>query len=311
MLPQGSHKTFCGGHLPGIGANQVLRPCLVNQGQVAQIGLQFLAGTLGTVRNAIVCCRDLQLRVHDGETGSADRLYLTGDCRADGNGSVLKGLVNVVVTGPNVIGQFRVIHCHGGSILLSDTEAFQHSAVDGRILHELLDIDLQLGVELQYPLVVLFRLFSKRSAKAVHDALPLGGFIHILGNDRTNAVRGVDHRGELDTGQSLRPCPGAGSGLVHSAVVAVCAGNNPLNFRGESREAIGNLLHFIGKRLHGSGQIFHLPGELINVRLFQLVNHPGQLPELIDEAGQMCFVQFGQGAQTISQTCQFIPVRPL
>ena len=310
-MAQSSHKSFCGSHLTGISANQILRLSLVNQGQIPQIGLQFLACALSAVRNTVICRRDLQLRVHDGETGSTDGFNLTGNSRAHSNGSVFKTFVNVIVTGPNIISQLGIVHSHSRSVLLCDTEAFQHSAVDGSILHELLNIDLQLSVQAVNPLVIFFCLFAKSSTKAIHDTFPFGSLIHISGKRGTNSIRGVKYRGKFDTCESVRPRFSTGSGPVYRIVVPVCAGNQPLYSGRKGGKSIGHLLHFIRKRLHSGGKLLHLASELVNICLFQLVNQCREFSELIDEGSHVGSSKLRQRTQTIYKGSDLVPVRPL
>ena len=87
-----------------------------------------------------------------------------------------------------------------------------------------------------------------------------------------------------------------GGSSPNRAVVPLGRGNQSLNSGRESGETIGHLLHFVCKRLHGSGKIGHLPSELVNVCLFQFLNHGGKLSKLIDEGGQFGLFQLGQRA---------------
>lgn len=76
-------------------------------------------------------------------------------------------------------------HRHSEGLDVDDVVIVREEAAPGSMGDQLQTIHVGVNGQSrrgkhQYPLVVLFRLFSKRSAKAVHDALPLGGFIHII-----------------------------------------------------------------------------------------------------------------------------------
>ena len=156
----------------------------------------------------------------------------------------------------------------------------------------------------------LFGVLTHSHSKEVHVLLILVGL-----GDGSTQKRGHPAHTEVKTSKiETLDCAvelvGGGSRLSHLLVVLIAAGNDPLNFRGERRKAVAHLLHFIRKGFHSSGKVSHLPGELVDVGLIQLLDHAGELAKLVDEGCQIGFPQLRQRPKPRHQRGDLVSVRP-
>ena len=126
--------------------------------------------------------------------------------------------------------------------------------------------------------------------------LVLIGLRDRLCDEMTDFAESDCNSGDIQRFQSACELPGSEGCFTGRSVVFLRAGNQLLDFGRKRREAVGHLLHFIGKRLHGGGKSGHLLCKLVNVRRFQILDHLRQLGELIDKGGHIGLIQLGKRA---------------
>ena len=209
-----------------------------------------------------------------------------------------------------VITELSQVLAHEGSSISGITKAGQQSVEHTLISNPVRQVDTQDFADGFSVLQSRLGILAHSNSKQVHVLLILIGLRDDRSEHTSDSPSHLPNHGEFQTTESLAEQTRMGSSSPNRAVVPLGRGNQSLNSGRESRETVGHLLHFVCKRLHGGSEIGHLPSELVNVCLFQFLNHGGELPKLIDKGGQIGLSKLGQRAQTVSKSGQLIAVRP-
>ena len=172
LLGEGTHHALSGIKFSGIGADNASGMCLVYQRQITEIGLLCFGCFLDIDIQTMICRGFCQGGFHDGKTSTTDWLDLAGDGRCDGLGSILKGLISIVGSGPDIVGQLGIAQRHLADILTCHAEAGQHLCVQGAVLHKLLHVDTHFLVKALNPLVGFLGLRAETSAETGSDTVP-------------------------------------------------------------------------------------------------------------------------------------------
>ena len=274
---------------------------------VTKLGLLRLSHGRNALVNAEGQSNSFQPGLGQVIAQTPQRFQLTGNTRLQ----FLHGVLNRnVEKRAEIIAELSQVLTHKGSSVGCITETGQQSVEYTLISNPVGQVDTQGFADGFSVLQSRLGIIAHSNGEQVHVLLKLVR----LGNDRSEHTghpsSHLPNHNEFQTTENLTEQTSVGRGFPNRVVVLLCSGNQLLNSGRESGETIGHLLHFVRKRLHGSGKIGHLPGELVNVCLFQFLNHGGELSKLIDEGGQFGLFQLRQRAQTVSKGGQLIAVRP-